>query len=119
MAPDGDRIKLVGLTTTRNKNTDSVALTRANKEFQIHAITDDPRITSFEESVQLIGILSYADAKKRKIKLTDSNKKDYLIDVPQGLLSDIVKPYFEEIVTIQGLRKGTRIELVDIEKAEP
>lgn len=120
LAPDGDRIKLVGFTTTRRENNETVALTKVNKEFQIQSEIGEVTILKKEQQVEITvtGTLSFADSKKRKIKLTDSKNIDYDIEVPQGLLADIVKPYFEETVIIKGFRKGRKIELKDIEKVE-
>lgn len=116
LAPDGDRIKLVGFTTTRRGNNEAVSLTKISKEVHVDTIHEVPSVPESEKSIEIIGTLSFADSKMSKIKLTDANKKDYVIIVPKGLLSDIVKPYFEDTVIIKGLQKGKNIELQDIEK---
>jgi hypothetical protein len=116
LAPDGDRIKLVGFTTTRRGNNENVALTRLSKEVQVQATPGIIDLPISERAIEIIGTLSFADSKKSKIKLTDSKNVDYEIEVPQGLLSDIVKPHFEDTVLIKGVQKGKIIELKDIEK---
>lgn len=118
LAPDGDRIKLVGFTTTRNLNNNTVSLTKVSKEVQVQANIEDSILPVSKREIELTGTLSFADSKKSKIKLTDSNNIDYEIEVPQGLLSDIVKPYFEETVIIRGIQEGKKILLKDIEKIE-
>lgn len=70
------------------------------------------------ENIVLSGILSFADSKKSTIKLTDSDNKDHIITVPKGLLSDVVKPHFEEEVVLKGIKTGNKIELVDLEIKE-
>lgn len=118
LAPDGDRIKLVGFTTSRGENNETVALTRVDKEFQVQIPVEDSTVLVSNRPIEITGTLSFADSKKSKIKLTDSKNIDYNIEVPQGLLADIVKPYFEETVIIKGIKKGKKIELEDIEKVE-
>ena len=118
LAPDGDRIKLVGFTTTRLENNEIVALTKVSKELQVQTTNDAASEVSSDKPIEITGTLSFADSKKSKIKLTDSKNRDYQIEVPQGLLSDIVKPYFEETVIIKGIQKGKKITLKDIEKVE-
>ena len=118
LAPDGDRIKLVGFTTTRNLDNNIVALTRINKEVQVQDLGEYSMLPISKKEIEITGTLSFADSKKSKIKLTDAKNTDYEIEVPQGLLSDIVKPYFEETVIIRGIQAGKKIELKDIEKIE-
>jgi len=118
LAPDGDRIKLVGFTTTRNLNTNTVALTKISKDVQVQPTREDLFFPNSKKEIAITGTLSFADSKRSKIKLTDSKSKDYEIEVPQGLLSDIVKPYFEETVIIRGIIEGKKIQLKDIEKVE-
>lgn len=117
LAPDGERIKLVGLTVKRDNEIRTIPLTKIKSDFQIDEssqIDEEPK----PESVKLIGVLSFADSKKSKIKLTDDNSKDFIITVPKGLLSDVVKPYFEEEVILKGIKTGKKIELTDVELNE-
>jgi len=118
LAPDGDRIKLVGFTTTRNSHNDTVALTKIGKEVKVETLKEEPLLPLSNKPIEITGTLSFADSKKSKIKLTDTKNVDYEVEVPQGLLSDIVKPYFEETVFIRGIKKGKKIELKDIEKVQ-
>lgn len=116
LAPDGDRIKLVGFTSAGFEELQTVSLTKVGKAFQMPSV--DQSSSPVSEAVQLSGTLSYADSKRSRIKLTDAANVDHEIEVPQGLLSDVVKPYFEETVIIKGKRNGQKIELEDIEKIE-
>jgi hypothetical protein len=71
-----------------------------------------------KQSAKLItikGILKFADAAKSKIKLIDEDGKSHTIIVPEGMLSDIVRPKWEETVTVTGFVKGREIHLVDID----
>lgn len=118
LAPDGDRIKLVGFTTTRRDNNQTVTLTKINKNFEVPSTAEQTDLLVSDKAVEITGTLSFADSKKSRIKLTNSKNIDYEIEVPKGLLSDIVKPYFEETVLIKGVQKGKKIRLRDIEKVE-
>ena len=71
-----------------------------------------------KQSAKLItikGILKFADAAKSKIKLVDEDGKPHTIIVPEGMLSDIVRPKWEETVMVTGFVKGREIHLVDID----
>ena len=118
LAPDGDRIKLVGFTTKRNNTSEFVALTKSTKEIISHSDLKENNLSLPGKIVELEGTLSFADSKKSKVKLTNKKMKDFQIIVPKGLLSDIVKPYFEERVVITGNQIGNIIELKDIRKIE-
>ncbi|CAG2535057.1 hypothetical protein MAR621_00171 [Maribacter dokdonensis] len=117
LAPDGERIKLVGFTVKRNNEIKTVPLTRIKTEFLIEDVESSEEIDK-PENIELTGVLSFADSKKSTIKLTDSDNKDYIITVPKGLLSDVVKPYFEEEVILKGIMTGSKIELKDLEMNE-
>jgi len=71
-----------------------------------------------KQSAKLItikGILKFADAAKSKIKLVDEDGKPHTIIVPEGMLSDIVRPRWEDTVTVTGFVKGREIHLVGID----
>ena len=61
--------------------------------------------------------MSFADSpnqrKSGRIKLrTDAG--EYTIAIPKGILSDIVKPHFDEVVAIRARRRASQIyEFVD------
>ncbi len=117
LAPDGERIKLVGFTVKRDNELKTIPLTKIKTDFQFEDLSPvDEEVKP--ETVELIGILSRADSKKSTIRLTDKNNKDYIITVPKGLLSDVVKPYFEEEVVLKGVKIGKTIELKDVELNE-
>lgn len=121
-APDGEKIKLVGLTVIRNKKEKRVALTRTQSDikFTDSDLDKSPDILekSKKKKIEVIGTLSYAAAKQRKIKITQEDGKSYSIKVPEGLMSDIVKPYWEDIVKIKGTLSGKTILLEDFSKVD-
>ncbi|MEK7395444.1 MAG: hypothetical protein AAB116_00770 [Candidatus Poribacteria bacterium] len=69
--------------------------------------------------ITIKGILKFADAmnkeQKPRIKLIDESGKSHTIIVPKGMLSDIVRPKWEDTVTVTGFVKGGEIHLVDID----
>jgi len=119
-APDGKEIKLVGLTITRGKKERKVVFTKKQSEFKIvdtrFGETDDKK--GKKQKIEVIGILSYADAKQNKIKIIDTKGKTYPIRVPEGLMADIVKPHWEDSVKVIGTLSGKTILLDDIDKVE-
>jgi hypothetical protein len=50
--------------------------------------------------------------------IVDSKGTEFKIHVPRGMMSDIVKPMFEEEVVVSAIHKGSRIDLVTIDLAE-
>lgn len=118
LAPDGDRIKLVGFTATKSKENITVALTKPSNAFESYIAPQIEQSFDIDKPIIIEGLLSFADSKKSKIKLTDNSNTDFEIEVPNGLLSDIVKPFFEEIVIINGKKNGKKIELIEIRKKE-
>ncbi len=118
IAPDGDRIRQVGFTLSRNGTERSVSVTRPASEFPLLPIAEAP--TSMEP-VEIQGTLLFADAIRRdvsKIRVVDESRKSHSVEVPEGMMNDIVRPMWNSVVTIKGLRKGRVIELQDIWASE-
>jgi len=114
LSPDNKEVSLVGLTTTKNGNDNMVAFTRATEEIRITPIIHNLDISAMEEFI-ICGKLEYADAKKSDIKLVTDEGESYTICVPKGLLSDIVKPYWEQYVTIKGKKQEKKIFFEDLQ----
>lgn len=116
IAPDGENIRQVAFTAIRNGSEHSVALTRPADE-----ITPPPPFTqpdAHREPVELRGILRYADATPDsggQIKVIDSENKTHVLEVPAGMMNDIVRPMWDEPVMILGNRTGNRTTLVTID----
>ncbi len=117
LAPDGERIKLVGLTVCRDGKENHLALSRAKEKIDISPTSEEVHEEKYEKKT-VTGTLTYADAQKKKIKLIEENGKSHSIIVPSGL-SDIVKPYWEESVIITGkVRKNKNLIYLEfVEKA--
>lgn len=119
LAPDGDDVNLVGFTAIKNGEERKVALTRSRSEVStlIPASTTEPTVA---ELVTVTGFLKYADSRRGKtdlIKLEDQSTT-YDIIVPEGMMSDIVKPLWDDEVKVIGTRTGQQIYLEGIEPAK-
>ena len=114
LSPDNKAVSLVGLTAIRNGNDNKVAFTRTTEEIKIAPIVHNLDVSSMEEII-ICGKLDYADASKSDIKLKAEDGESYTIYVPKGLLADIVKPYWEQYVTIKGKRQDKKIFFEDLQ----
>lgn len=116
IAPDGESIRQVGFTAIRNGSEHSVALTRPADEIIAPSPTAPPDADG--EPVEIRGVLRYADATRgsgTQIRVVDSESKAHPIEVPAGMMNDIVRPMRDERVVIQGIRTGNRITLLSID----
>lgn len=115
LSPDGKRVKFVGLTRHSGSDTKVVAL-----RGQQYASEPAPAAPAQSTLESVKGRLLYADelGKKGKIQIREENGKVRLVHVPKALMSDIVKPLWEDTVIVTGyLNKGV-IELQDIKRAD-
>lgn len=114
IAPDGDRVRQVGFTTSKNGSNVSVGFTRSNKSIKNYGSEKD----SATETLIIEGTLEVADARKNIISITEANtNKKYNISVPDGL-DDIVKEFWELDVKAIVLKKGNKFQLSGIEKKD-
>ena len=118
IAPDGERIKMVGFTKIRQGVEQSVALTRRTAD--IPRIFHEHDRDAADEPREIVGQLRYADATgTNKIILISDEKKSPTIIVPEGMMDDIVRPMWGSYVRIAGIRKGKQLILENITLAEP
>jgi len=117
MAPDGEIVRQVGFTTIRGGSERFVEVTKPGKDFSPPSIEISPTET---ELVTVRGVLRYADATHGDsglIKIIDEEAGTrHTIKVPEGMMSDIVKPMWNSVVTIKGTREGSMIILEDIQE---
>jgi hypothetical protein len=113
LSPDSKEVSLVGLTTSKKDVDNTVAFTRPAAEIEITPIVHAVN-TSEMQTVDISGKLTYADAKKSDIKLEAKNGESYTVLVPKGILADIVKPYWEQDVTIRGRKQENKIFFEDL-----
>jgi hypothetical protein len=124
IAPDGEDVSLVGLTSVRFGKEKRVELTRPSSKI---SFSESQLLRKAEESsskkVEITGSLLWADATAEetgKIKLIDEEGIQHSIIVPTGMMADIVKPLWEDSVTVTGVERrrgrGVVIYLEDIVK---
>jgi hypothetical protein len=105
IAPDGEQIRQVGFTAVRNGRERHVALTKSSEQLKV--IDEVDQGTS--SVVEYKGQLKAADEiSGNTIRLEDQGKPSPRIIVPAGMMSDIVKPMWEEavVVTAATSKKG-------------
>jgi hypothetical protein len=119
IAPDGDDIRAVGLTSLTPRRERKLSLTiRKERAGQFRL---PKKAAPSEEYVKVRGTLRYADHLKEKegeIRLVDSEGRSHRIRVPSGMMSDIVRPLWEYEVVVEGYRRESVIHLEDIDRAE-
>lgn len=113
LAPDGKDVSMVGFTISREGQARTLELRRTQAE--ISFVRKEKKSDGICRE-EVIGQLSYADAKEEKIKLTLENNKQVNIFVPKGLMNDVVKPFWGDVVKITGIRIEKGIILEDITK---
>ena len=116
LAPDGERIRLVGFTMMRRGEAREVALTKPGDQLRVIEEADE---TSSAELVEYRGQLKAADEiSSNTIRLEDQGKPSPRIVVPEGMMSDIVKPMWEEEVVVTAVKGRKGIFLKSIRRAE-
>jgi hypothetical protein len=105
ICPDGRRISFVGLTIwVAGERVRTLQLTSRPRPLPRKKEEDTP-----EEQVTVVGELRFADSRRRadgqEIVLEDDTGQEFRIAVPPGMMSDIVKPLWEERVSVSGLKR--------------
>ncbi len=113
LSPDLKNVNLVGFTTTRDNKENYANLIRTSKDIKIKNIIEEDDTTEGELRT-ITGKLDFASAAKHEVQLTDEDGSKYTVIVPHEILSDIVKPYWEDIVEITGRTYGNKIYFEDI-----
>jgi hypothetical protein len=125
LEPDGRNIELVGFTTLRTGTPRQVQLTRTappvpffRDEVQRRS---DVKPEDDTDTVQVTGTLKFANSLKKtnEIQIVSGGNVRHTIVVPEGMMSDIVKPLWEEEVTVTGTLKRKKIHLMQIRPAAP
>lgn len=119
IAPDGDDIKTVGFTSIIDGHEKPVPLRKRRKGIKQQIAEDTTMmLPDSEGEVSLSGILKRADSLGKVtyglVQLLCDDGKKLKIHVPIGLMKDVVQPYFEEEVVIQGRVQGEKTILEEI-----
>ena len=123
IAPDGDRVSMVGLTVHRPGRTRRVAFTRHRRDLS-KPIPPPRPLDDFDEGsddrIIVRGSLHYANMIGRfdTIRLEAQDGSVHEVRVPNGMMTDIVRPLWDDEVIVTGRRQGKRIELEDIVPAD-
>lgn len=115
LAPDGRRIQQVNFRVSRGGAERSLEITKPAAEFP--APPAEAAASGESEAVELRGLLRYANAtqsQKNQIRIMDSDRKSHTIDVPAGMMNDIVRPMWDTLVVVEGLKQAGRLVLQDI-----
>lgn len=114
LSPDGDKIRTVGFTTIKHEQKQIAALTHPPLDVWKPQIGDAVRI-------EVTGKVRQADetstrSKRPVLGVEDDAGKVTKISVPPGMLQDIVKPYWGEMVKVVATRNNRATNtLVDIQ----
>ncbi len=117
VSPDGDRVSLVGLASFKKGKQVKLAISKRQKEI---LPTGKPLAPPEEAGlVTVTGRLLLADARKPlgRIQLVEESGTSHPVAVPEGMMSDIVRPLWDDVVTVTGVRKGKTVRLRDILRA--
>ena len=115
IAPDGERVTQVGFTSTIAGTERRVPLRRTRSE-----LTTPRRMSAEAQQVTITGRLLYADARKEKnqsIRIIEDDGGPHVVKVPAGMMDDIVRPLWNEMVTAECTVKGKTMMLVAIDGA--
>ena len=126
LAPDGEQIKTVGFTVIREGKPRIIAVQQVmsapiqtkQKKTSLQLI-DDSALT--EQKVDRPNyvegyLLAASEINTNIIRLRNDAKETYRVHVPEGMMSDIVKPLWGEKVRVTGRITKSRIELEDIQR---
>ena len=120
LAPDGEDIRQVGFTAFHEGREKRVSLTKPRDQIKLAPEPKEELKAKAEGEISTItGRLLLADARhsgREKIQLIDDNGQAHNVIVPEGMMSDIVRPLWEERVQVTGYYKGKSIKLEDINK---
>ncbi len=115
IAPDGEQVRLVGLTAGNENQEMRVRFTRKRDDIQPLPPPPDESPDDEGKPITIQGRLKFADARgnEQSIRLV-TPKKHYHIVVPHGMMNDIVRPLWDDIVLVKGMQYGKKIYLSDI-----
>jgi hypothetical protein len=117
IAPDGKDVTLVGFTRERpDHKQDKLLLTRTREAIPFPAELPP----GSRKQVTVRGKLLYANAlaSGHVVKVVDRHGKHHTVKIPEGMMTDIVRPLWNSEAIISGYKAGRDIVLEGIQKAE-
>ena len=124
IAPDGKEIKNVGFTVIRGGQEKPVQFKKNRQEIKARFSRSHLDINGEEiQTVTLEGILTYAKTpivkKFGTVKLREEGgTKETTIQVPVGLMKDVVQPFYDERVSVTVIEKKGKYYLEDVNRGE-
>ena len=122
IAPDGEDITGVGFTAIAAGATREVELRRPRKDMPSpEPLGLRPVEHAPGAPVTVTGRLEFASKLNQQSEIRiepDDGGPPQRVRVPEGMMNDIVKPLWDERVTIRGTRQGDEILLLTIDPAE-
>ena len=115
IAPDGAKIKQVGFAASGVDGPRMIGFTRTKKDVQ--PSTAD-RTQTEERVVEIHGTLLFADARgtSNEIRIVDEDGEQK-VKVEPEMMDDIVRPLWNSVVSVRGVRRGSSVTLTDIDSA--
>ena len=113
IAPDGANIKQVGFTASGIDGPRMIGFTRTKKDVRQSAADRAPE----EESVvEIHGTLLFADARgtSNEIRIVADDGEHKVKVVPE-MMDDIVRPLWNSVVSVRGVRRGSTVTLTEID----
>ena len=116
LAPDGRRIRQVGFTAISGGKERYLSIVTPAEEFLSPPVGEGNQLPNLEpEPVLIRGVLRYADdISHHVVQVVDDFEKRQTVQVPEGMMNDIVRPYWNSNVTITGVRIGGDVTLQTI-----
>lgn len=121
IAPDGDKVKMVGLTRVKDDREVRIALTKTQDEISTTANRRAFPVSTEGEAVTVTGRLLFADATRTtgRIQLVEPSGQRHNVMVPEGMMDDIVRPLWDKVVKVSGVKLSRGgISLQGISEAE-
>lgn len=114
IAPDGTSIKQVGFAASGIEGPRLVGFTRIRKDVRPSLVDRPPR----EERVEIHGTLLFADARgtSNEIRIV-ADDHEQKVKVPPEMMDDVVRPLWNSVVSVRGVRRGRSVTLTEIESA--
>ena len=113
IAPDGANIKQVGFTASGIDGPRRIGFTRTKKDVR-QSVAD--RTTKEERVVEIHGTLLFADARgtSNEIRIVADDGEHKVKVVPE-MMDDIVRPLWNSVVSVRGVRRGSVVTLTEID----
>lgn len=123
IVPDGEDVRHVGIATVINEQIRELPIRKSRP--RVMAIPGEILKATNREafSETLEGTLHSADAGRGQgnygmVGIEDASGKRVFVQVPRGLMADVVRPYFGRLVTVVATRHEDRVVLDDIQECE-